>query len=419
MKQILWFLRNSAKRILAAALVGMLLLCMVFLLPTQPMQKHLDSSAALLTEETYPEVFPWCSSMLDNYTDALMLMHAANESGETPWNRAVMIYSSQMEGAETPVDSLRLHYGSGAEYDTTQIYPHYWHGYLLLLKPLLLVMDLGGIRILNAAVQVLMILAVLVLLVRRKLHGVILPFLVTYAFLMPVTLAMSLQFSSCFYLLTAGCIAVLCMDEAKMQPGAMLFLWLGIATAYFDYLTYPIAVFGIPAVLYCCRRGEMTPGETLKEGSLLLISWFVGYVGMWACKWLLGSVIVSRNILQVGMDKVVERSVLNGELAGSFLLNLRSGVTVNIKTFLRTPVTVLFLGEMAVCFGLWCFRRKHTFAGSLQHWLPYMILAVLPVAWYLAAANHSLIHYWFTNKALAVSVFAAQCALLPEREGKK
>lgn len=419
MKQAVWFIRNAAKRILAAALVGMLLLCGVFLLPVEPMQKNMDRSAELLTDEIYPVVFPWCSSMLDNYTDALMLMHASNESSEAAYRKAVMIYSSQMEGAETPVDSLRIHYGTGADYDTTQIYPHYWHGYLLLLKPLLLLTDLSGIRILNAAVQMLLLLAVLILLVRKKLYRVIVPYLITYAFLMPVTLAMSLQFSSCYYLLSFGSIAVLCMEDVKAERGAMVFLWLGIATAYFDYLTYPIAVFGIPAVIYCCARGEMTPAETLKEGSLLLISWFVGYVGMWVCKWLLGSAMVFQNILQVGMDKVVERSVLNEELVSGFLLNLRSGVTVNLKAFLRTPVTVLFLLEMAVCCVLWCIGRKHTFAQSLRIWLPFLILAILPVGWYLAAANHSLIHYWFTNKALAVSVFAAQCAVWPERKGKK
>jgi hypothetical protein len=42
--------------------------------------------------------------------------------------------------------------------------------------------------------------------------------------------------------------------------------------------------------------------------------------------------------------------------------------------------------------------------------LPYLIVAVIPFAWYLVTNNHASIHAPFTNKALAVTAFAVLTA---------
>ena len=46
----------------------------------------------------------------------------------------------------------------------------------------------------------------------------------------------------------------------------------------------------------------------------------------------------------------------------------------------------------------------------------FAVLAVVPIAWYMISSQHAVIHYWFTNKALMVSVFAGLAALVKATE---
>ena len=43
--------------------------------------------------------------------------------------------------------------------------------------------------------------------------------------------------------------------------------------------------------------------------------------------------------------------------------------------------------------------------------LVLMAVALLPILWYLAMANHSYNHAFFTSRALVVTAFAVLCAL--------
>lgn len=67
---------------------------------------------------------------------------------------------------------------------------------------------------------------------------------------------------------------------------------MGISTAYFDFLTYPLVTFGIP-MIFCILINEKNTCENWKEMPIMGIHWGIGYLGMWAEKWLIGTVITS------------------------------------------------------------------------------------------------------------------------------
>lgn len=400
-----WFL---ALRVVIAALVGTGLLVGVYLLPTEPMQSHMDASARLILEEgEYPAPHTWCTSRLDNYTDTIILMTAANDSGLSPVQQAMAAAMPGVSGEESRVDILRAHYIDGREYDTQLPYYHYWHGYLLLVKPLLLLTDYHGIRILNALGQAAILIAVGFLLYKKGGKNLILPYFVSLLFLAPWLLPRSLQFSSCFYLMNLGMVGVLLLKDPKKSLG--FFCWLGIATAYFDFLTYPMAVLGVPAVVYFYLRGTQNWKKTLGEGAGITLSWGFGYAAMWACKWGIGSLLAGENVLAKAGEKLVERSSLSSGMENGALYYLRIAVTQNVRLFLTTPALFLYLAIMVVLIlrmGLRLKKNKPGFRNVLEALLPFGILALFPIGWYLATANHSSIHCWFTNKALIVSAFA-------------
>lgn len=413
MSHVRGFLKTTslhALRVVTAALLGTALLVGVYLLPTEPMQPHMDSSAQLILEEgEYPEVHSWCTSRMDNFTDTIILMTAANESGGSPVQQAMTAAMPGFSEGESMVDMLRAHYMDGRDYDTQLPYYHYWHGYLLLIKPLMLLTDYQGIRILNGVGQAAVLIAVGLLLWKKGAKKLILPYFISLMFLAPWLLPRSLQFSSCFYLMNFGMIGVLLLKDRLPEKALGLFCWLGIATAYFDFLTYPMAVLGVPAIVYFYLRGSRNWKKTIGEGAGITLSWGFGYAAMWACKWGIGSLLTGQNVLSMAGEKLVERSSAAPGVGNSALYYLRIAVTQNIRMFLTTPVLLLFSVLMLLLIlraGRCLKKAKPGWRKAVQALLPFGILALFPVAWYLCTANHSSIHYWFTNKALIVSAFA-------------
>lgn len=420
MKKISRLLGAFVLCVLIAALVGTALLTGVYLLPAEAMTAHMDASAQLLIQEgTYPKLYPWCNSQLDNFTDAIILMTAACGSTDSPPTQAMTAARPRVADKATPVEELEAHYRNGVPYDGVQPYYQYWHGYLLFMKPLLLLTDYAGIRIFNAVAQTVLLAFLLAFLVKRGHKRYILPYIISLAFLMPVALAKSLQFSSCYYIMTLGSIAVLLMEKRvrKQEPYLFVFLFLGIATAFFDFLTYPIATLGVPGVFYFLSRKRIDlMKESLVNGFGLCFSWGFGYVAMWANKWLLGSLVTGQNIFLVASDKLRERSFLNTlmeEKVTRWLWEAYNALYANVTTFFRTPAAVLlFLAAVAALTLMFVlFRRYQVCAKEVAvTFFPFVILALIPLVWYVLTTNHSGMHHWFTCKALSVSVFAALCA---------
>lgn len=395
-------------RVCIAILIGTLLLSAVRLLPAAPMKKNLERSAPVFAEEgIYPSLFTWCTSQLDSTTDALILLISAYDSSENPVVQAMTGTWNTLSSEEAPSGQLAAHYGEGVPFDGSEPYYQYWHGYQLLIRPLLSLMGYQGIRILNGIVQTGLLLILCLLLRRQEMGRLILPYLAAVAMLMPLALAMSLQFSSCYYILTLGSIAVVLRKDHLNQKDGFLFLFIGIATSYFDFLTYPVATLGIPAVFYFCIRKSTAIRDTFCRGVKICFSWAVGYVGMWAGKWLIGSLILGQNILALAAGKLTERSSADTGM----LYNIRAALSANLRSFLHTPVILV----VAVLAAFLLFRLIRAGRGKLSQTaavlFPFVILALLPIAWYIVTSQHAVIHHWFTNKALVVSVFAALAGL--------
>ena len=184
---------RMAGNLAASAIIGTLLLIGAYSLPVAKIDKHVEDSATIFKQEGgYPTLFSWCTSTLDNFTDAIMLLEAADSTNDSAVNRAMRAYRGAISDY-IPNDVLVAHYVNGIDYETKITYPRYWHGYHVLLKPLLSLMDYRYIRILNAIVQVTLVVFVVWLLIRRKMGGSI-PYMLSWLMLMPVALAKSLQF---------------------------------------------------------------------------------------------------------------------------------------------------------------------------------------------------------------------------------
>lgn len=138
------------KLLLALVFVSLItwgLLALAYCIPTSWMAGNLHSSAQILTDEDkYPSMHFIYNAPYDNATEMRMINIASFSGNHNPFIEALECneYSGGMEDllsrSEAIIDKNEL---DSPEYNS---YTRYWHGYLLYLKPLLCVLNIGGIR---------------------------------------------------------------------------------------------------------------------------------------------------------------------------------------------------------------------------------------------------------------------------------
>ena len=403
-------LQNSGMillNLLLAVAAGTLLLVLVYLLPTEPIDSNVKKSAPIIREEdSYAIISMLFFSRLDNYTDSIMMLEAANDSPGSVLEKAMNVPRGAIDGKDPP-NSLTGHYCDGIEYDSIRGYPRYWHGYLVFLKPILTVMDYSNIRILNGACQLLVLIWLCIVIGKRGYQRAMLPVVLMYLMLRPVGLSKSMQFSSCYYVLMFGSLAVL-YAGGRIQGRSMVpvFLNIGIATAFFDFLTYPIATFGVPAAFFLLLGKADTAEKKLSGLVKNGLGWCVGYGGMWAMKWVLAGALTGRNVVADAVNTFAVRSsnAVNWS-TGVEIVSPLSCVINNITWFFTTPcsVLILFLVFFLLCRG----KRKDSFSTQAAPvFFPFFLLSFAPAVWYAFAVNHSIMHGWFTYRACVVMLLS-------------
>ena len=386
--------------------LGCMLLGLVYCIPQQAIEPQVKNAAMIIREEGgYPEISPYATSTLDNWTDSIMLMEAAFPTEGSPLKNAMLV---QRYGADSypygsgsvPYEEFPHYYETG-EYEQVIDYPNYWHGYLVFLKPLLAVMEFREIRVLNGIVQTVLTFVICLLLWRKKAF-LVFPYLLCVGLLMPAATAKCMQFSSCFYLFSLSCLAILLLD-ARTHLHWLLFLCSGIATAYFDFLTYPLAVFGMPALLCLFLEKEGAPLSGIKKILGFLLAWVLGYGLMWLGKLAAGSIILGQNLFIESMDHV-------NYWVSDWDYSIGHAFYSCISNFARTPVMILavvYLLFMAVQLLIACKKGTLELKCFLHRSLPFLIPAVLPFVYYAIMLNPTVTHGGlFGHKALIVTSFA-------------
>ena len=385
-------------------LAGTALLGLVYALPTGPMQENVARSSEIFNREgIFPELAYGYSCMrLDTFTDSVMLGTAIYGGEETLLERMMLNY--RMGCSQLAEDMTLTNYANrAAVYEFYPLpYGRYWHGYLVPLKLLLLFFDFGDIRVLNFIAQSILFGVVVWLFWKNKQETYLPAFAMSIFLMNPLAIALSLQFSTVYYIVLAASICLLFryqkgkQDEEKINN---LFFFTGIATSYFDFLTYPFVSAGIPLLLYLNLNGESIGKKQVKSCILKLFLWGAGYGGMWGGKWLVGSLLTGENFFRNAWNQSLLRTSVEDYT--------RIGVVLkNIGVFFKWPFVLLFTAVVIFCFLK---LRKGSWAVWYQNrWkiLLYGIIALLPLLWICVLANHSWIHYWYTYRELSISSFA-------------
>ncbi len=235
-------------------------------------------------------------------------------------------------------------------------------------------------------------------------------FLLVVAVINPITTAMNFQNSDIFYIMLLSTIFILCKNEFLLRDKNYLyfFLIIGIVTAYFDFLTYPITALGIPLCVCVLMNKKFFYDSELKEILTKLLSylfaWGFGYGGMWAGKWIVATTKYL-NAFNAAINRIAYRS---SQEEGGLTFTTLDVFKQNFDALLSEPfTTILFILAIFLMYLLIVNIQKFHVTKSMA--LTFLFVAVLPFVWYLAVKNHSYVHNFFTYRNLAITLFSLTC----------
>lgn len=395
--------------IFMASVIGIVLLALVYQLPTQKMKENVARSSDLYNyEEAYPQlVTGYKTTQLDNVTDAIMLAEAICPVEGNSLKNVMEIKrrACRIDGKTGPIEVTN--YANDAGYPVYETsYPRYWHGYLILLKPLLLFFDVGDIRMFNFFLQSFLLLWIMIRLVMQHYQREAVVFGIGILVINPLVTAVSFQNSAVYYILLASVLYLttsgrMNSNYIESRECSYFFLWIGIITSYFDFLTYPLTALGIPLlfVIYFSNgsRWKRQIRYIFQYGCLF----FAGYFGMWFCKWGWATVLINQNIFADALHELRMWMKADRNQMSEYEITIGTAIARNIENLVKWPYVILFLGGMCYCLkGIGKIHRK-----DLVNFIPFILVMLLPFL-HMIISGHVFMHNAFTYREFTVSLLA-------------
>jgi hypothetical protein len=396
--------------IILSGIIGIGLLCLVYALPTKYMEINVGNSIEMLEEQgsSYELINGITSTRLDNYTDSIMLNTAIyNDEQSSTLEKAVSGKRYEISG--TPFDSL-IEYFKGDKSYTFTSYERYWHGYLVVLKPLLIFFSYGRIKAINALLQLLLMIAVVYAMIKNGMEKYVIAFMLGILSLTPIAVMLCLQYSSVYYITLISMLVFIQKYAAWYEKKyfRLFYCFVGILTCYFDFLTYPIVSFGFLMMLQIIieRKQVKTILQQCKELAEYSIFWIGGYIGIWGFKWIIATVILRKNIIKDAILEVLYRSSSAVSDSGITEYITRSkALKVNLDIFGNNMYYILLV-LFIVTWIVYINKRKLNLKNNSSVAIEIIAVMMIPFLWVLATANHSYVHVWMVHRIFSITYFA-------------
>lgn len=394
--------------LVAGVALGYLALVLVYLLPTDVMEQNVrESKEMFAAEEISPLLIDgYDTTRLDNYSDGLILNSAIYNGKESVFEKAAAIFQYRY-GNEDYYHSL-LKYLDEVEGLGVASYERDWHGYLVYVKPLLLFMNYADIRLLNMTMQILIVGILIYSMYQFGISKYIPAFIMSLIFLTWGILYYSIEYSAMFYVFMIASVLAIRKNGSliKRQHIPEFFLIIGMIVSYIDVLTYPILTIGIPLTYLFILNEEWSEsiGRIIAHIATASFWWIFGYGGMWTGKWIIASFVLKSNVIKEAVLMALYRmSQTSGESGALVEFTSAEVFAKNFGVFIKPAYVIAVLA-----FLIWLIVRMSTNGTvfSTKRIVPNIIIAMMPVVWYLALGNHSYIHYWMTHRDIALIVFA-------------
>lgn len=277
-------------------------------------------------------------------------------------------------------------------------YPRYWHGYLIILKPLLLIMNYNQIRYLMF-ILIIILLTMLTILIYKNCNiwyalSLIFSVLITDFLISSICINTSI----CFLISLIASIYIICKKD-KIKNIYLIFFFIGILTNLFDLLTNPILTLCFPMITYFMVNKKKD--NELMQLILIAANWGIGYLGIWVTKWIITDMLFNRNVIKNAILQVLYRT--SGESIGFTILIQRLITFSGTHTFL-----LIFL---LICFYLVLILINRKNEENKTN-IIYILISLIPLIWFIVLKNHSAVHAFFAYRNFSVVIYSLLVGIL-------
>ncbi len=396
-KKLYQYTIKSALILLVMGILGTLLLTLVWCIPENSLKAHVDGAWEIFRTENSEhgdiQFFTYTySSKLIADTDMMKAVIADDP-------RSAIVNAMNING-----------------------YSRYWHGYLVLLRPLIAIFTYGQLRYLMAAAF--LMLGIYLAAEFRDRFGlcISMAFAAAMAIVNLMAVPYSFHVSICMlFAFTAAMIVLKKYDPSKENIKIWsFFLITGAITSYIDFLTTPILTLALPLLIVLMIN--LSYGENDMKRNILTcfrnsFAWCIGYVVFWAEKWLIGSLILQKNVLADALIKVNNWET-TGDGVGTESFGRIYALAKNITTLIpigdtniseALPFLFFFLAA-GVLLILNIIKNIENVKKNWRSSLPLFFVSLYPYFWIIAIQNHSAVHatFWVFRIQLA-AVFGILC----------
>lgn len=401
--------------ILGVAVAGVILLYLVYKIPVEPMAEHVLASEQTLWEQNDENAKRMFFDWYDIGTNIIILHEVVYPSTGNVLADAMLAPTADYFGGDmtqwihTLIDFAKAPIITQDNYKT---YGRYWHGYLVLLKPLFCFFTLEQVYILNSVILT-VILVVTTYMVYRRLGKYVIAYVFTIVLLNLHYIMRSFQLSSVFYGLNLTLLLLLIFfSEEKKKKMMYIFAIDGMWIAFFDFLTYPLVALSIPLLIFVLLNREDQIKDQIRYLIRNGIAFIIGYGGLWSLKWIFATVFTEENIIKDGIENILHR-VGAVEMAGDIIFedSPLSAIKVNITTFFNEQ-TVIIIGIFLLVYLVYCVRTKGRVSFHISIFLCCTVIGMSPILWYAIVHNHCSLHPHLEWREIVILFFAGAVMML-------
>mgnify|MGYP005806486599 FL=1 len=409
-------MKNILKYILAFIIVIAIFLITLTLscvFPRDWIQENTKESAITLLKQGNPSHI--LDIRFDNFTDTLMINTAYSIDSSHPFESVLLARRNYLPEKEQNVYEdvniesnvalnenvdimTELIQTVSGDIEYSYEYARYWHGYITILRPLLIFFNFNEIRLIIIAVLAMLAIYLLMILSKKisfkYCFVIILSLLVSEYFLMGFTLQGVMTF-----IISMIASIIICKRFDKIKNIGIYFFVLGMVTCFFDLLTHPIITLGIPMIIYLLikQEKEQVPlKELIKFIVINTILWGIGYLATNLAKWVIVDAIYNRDLIHKSIMQFFYRS------QEEYTSNLAwyDGITSN---FIYASVNTFAYYMILIVYAIIALIKNYkNISLDIKSAIPYLIISFMPIAWYLLMRNHALNHMFFTWRGLIV-----------------
>lgn len=395
------------------------------LFPSKLIEENVKESSEILSEEgNIYQFFEYSSVTNNNYTDVLMINEAYSIDNKNPVESYMSARKNYIKGITRtiekdikgdlnsinnreiydPVWELEELLKGNIEIATN--YARYWHGYLPMLRTLLIFFNISEIRKVLLIIFIFLFVYLLKLIKDRIGKSIALIFGISLIIQGYFFVSYSLESSSVFIVMMVSSIILLKKID-KIRNLYTFFFIIACITNFVDYLTVPLITLAIPLMLYILYKQKVNSEIGIKKFLEIIIKstiiWGIGYGITWLSKWIIYDVLYKEGLVSSAIEQVLFRTNIKSEninIKLAFKETLLTLLSDNIKyaiiIFVISSI-ILLINKKRIEIQINKDLKKY-----INNNIMFLIISLMPIMWYIALSNHTAIHYRFVYRHMLV-----------------